>query len=150
MIEIKSIDLNEARIIIDAMVDYAAKNKPGIPMAHAVVDSAGVLVCFARMDGAAHAPRIMAENKARTVMHCKGLGDSGEIGKFVKKDFIFDLTCFVELGQMATVEGGIPIKDQNGMIIGAAAASGGLGPDDVEVVQAGLKAFDEYLKNRGE
>jgi hypothetical protein len=34
------------------------------------------------------------------------------------------------------------------MIIGAAAASGGLGPDDVEVVQAGLKAFDEYLKRR--
>jgi uncharacterized protein GlcG (DUF336 family) len=143
MINAKSIDLTEARKMVDAMIEYATVIKPGLPMAFAVVDSAGVLVCFARMDGAAAAPRIMAENKAYTVVHCKGLGTSGDVGEFVKKDFSFDLACFVEHGRLAPVEGGLPIKDSDGSIIGGIAASGRLGHEDVEVATAGLKAFEE-------
>lgn len=146
MIELKSISYSEARVMIDAMIEYSTVTKPGLPMAYAVVDVAGVLICFARADGAAKAPRIMAENKAFTVMHCKGLGTSGDVGEFVKKDFSFDLSCFVELGKLAPVEGGIPIKATDGSIIGAVAASGRLGYEDVEVAMAGIRAFEELEK----
>ena len=146
MINAKSIDLNEARAMVDAMIEFATVTKPGLPMAFAVVDRAGVLVSFARMDGTAPAPRIMAENKAFTVAHCRGLGDSGEIGEFVKKDFVFELACFVKLGRLTPVEGGLPIKDSDGSIIGAIAASGREGYEDVEVAMAGLKAFAEMRK----
>ena len=146
MLNAKSVDLTEARKMVDAMIDYATLAKPGLPMAFAVVDSAGVLVCFARMDGAAAAPRIMAENKAYTVVHCKGLGTSGDVGEFIKKDFSFDLACFVEHGKLAPVEGGLPIKDSDGSIIGGIAASGRLGHEDVEVAMAGLKTFEEMRK----
>jgi uncharacterized protein GlcG (DUF336 family) len=128
------------------MMEYATTTEPGLPMAFAIVDISGVLVAFARMDGAAKAPRIMAENKAYTVIHCAGLGTSGDVGEFVKKDFVFDLACFVETGKIAPVEGGIPIKTQDGTIIGGIAASGRLGPEDVRVAMAGLKAFEEMRK----
>ena len=146
MLNAKSVDLTEARKMVDAMIDCATLAKPGLPMAFAVVDSAGVLVCFARMDGAATGPRIMAENKAYTVVHCKGLGTSGDVGEFIKKDFSFDLACFVEHGRLTPVEGGLPIKDSDGSIIGGIAASGRLGHEDVEVATAGLKAFEEMRK----
>jgi uncharacterized protein GlcG (DUF336 family) len=146
LIQAKSIDLAEARMMIDAMLEFSTKVKPGLPMAHAVVDSAGVLVCFAKMDGAAPAPRFMAENKAFTVAHCKGLGTSEDVGNFIKKDFSYDLACFVERGRIVPVSGGIPIKDNDGSIIGGVAASGRLGEEDVEVAMAGLKALEEYRK----
>lgn len=143
MIDQKSVDLTEARVMVDAMLEYATVTEPGLPVAMAVVDSAGVLLCFARMDGAALAPRIMAENKAYTVIHCKGLGTSADVGEFIKKDFVYDMNCFTELGKIVPVEGGIPIKASDGTIIGGIAASGRLGHEDVRVVMAGLKAFEE-------
>ena len=146
MIETKSLVLEEARKIVDAMLEYTSVIKPGRPMSHAVVDSAGLLICFARMDGASAITRRMAENKAYTVVHCKGLGTSGDVGEFIKKDFSFDLACFVEHGKLAPVEGGLPIKDSDGSIIGGIAASGRLGHEDVEVAMAGLKAFEEMRK----
>ncbi|MFC1946095.1 heme-binding protein [Chloroflexota bacterium] len=143
MIKANSVSLAEARVMVDAMIDHATKEEPGLPMAFAVVDSAGVLLCFARMDGAAAAPRFMTENKAFTVVHCKGLGTSGDVGEFIKKDFSYDLACFVERGKLVPVEGGLPIKDTDGSIIGGIAASGRLGHEDVAVATAGLKAFEK-------
>ena len=66
MIEAKNIGLDEARKIIDAMLEYTTVTKPGDPMAHAVVDNSGVLVCFARMDGATAMFNAMALKKARS------------------------------------------------------------------------------------
>ena len=146
MIETKSIGLDEARKMIDAMLEFASSKKPGVPMAFAVVDSAGILVAFARMDGAAPAPRYMAENKAFTVAHCKDLGSSEDVGNFIKKDFSYDLACFVEHGRLVPVSGGLPIKTRDGAVIGAVAASGRQGFEDVEVAKAGLKAIEKILK----
>ena len=44
-----SLTLEQARKIVDAMVEYATKTKPGRGMAFAVVDECGVLIYFAKM-----------------------------------------------------------------------------------------------------
>ncbi len=143
MIKANTVDLQEARVMMDAMLEYASVTEPGLPMAMAIVDLSGVLVAFARMDGAATGPRIMAENKAFTTIQCKGLGTSEDVGKFISRDFVFDLGTFVQTGRICPVEGGFPIKDKEGNIIGGIAASGREGFEDARVVQAGLKALEK-------
>ena len=83
MIEVKSIGLEEARKIIDAMLEYSTVTKPGRPMAHAVVDRAGVLVYLARMDGTSAIVQRMAENKAYTAVMWQR--DTREISNLFKQ-----------------------------------------------------------------
>ena len=61
---LQTIEMSEARKVIDAMLEYSTVIAPGMPMAHAVVDRLGVLMCFVRMDGTNPVIRRMAENKA--------------------------------------------------------------------------------------
>jgi uncharacterized protein GlcG (DUF336 family) len=138
VIEAKSIGLEEARKVIDAMLEYSTGKKPGPPMAHAVVDRAGVLVCFARMDGAPPLVRRMAENKAYTAMIWQL--DTRDIGNIMKHPDA-SIAYFGEPDRQAVIPGGVPIKTSDGSIIGAAGSSGRTPEEDEEAALAGAKAF---------
>ena len=140
MIEVKSIGLEEARKIIDAMLEYSTVTKPGRPMAHAVVDRAGVLVYFARMDGTSAIVRRMAENKAYTAVMWQR--DTREISNLFKQGDV-SLLCFGEPDRQAAVPGGVPIRTSDGSMIGAAGSSGRTLDEDEEAALAGVKAFNE-------
>jgi uncharacterized protein GlcG (DUF336 family) len=58
----ESLGLNEARKIVDAIIEASAESE-GRPMAAAVVDRHGDLVYFARMDGASPLTVRMSINK---------------------------------------------------------------------------------------
>jgi len=134
MIEIKSLGLEEARRIVDTMLEYSSVTKPGRPMSHAVVDSAGILICFARMDGASAITRRMAENKAYTAIMWKR--DTREVAELLKnrgRDIVF----FGEPDRQAAVPGGVPIKSSDGSIAGAVGSSGRLADEDEEVALVG-------------
>jgi len=130
MIEGKSLGLEEAQRIVDAMLEYSSETKPGRPMSHAVVDSAGILIYFARMDGASAITRRMAENKAYTAIMWKR--DTREVAELLK-DRGRDIVFFGEPDRQAAVPGGVPIKLSDGSIAGAVGSSGRLADEDEEV-----------------
>jgi glc operon protein GlcG len=134
MIEGKSLGLEEAQRIVDAMLEYSSETKPGRPMSHAVVDSAGILIYFARMDGASAITRRMAENKAYTAIMWKR--DTREVAELLK-DRGRDIVFFGEPDRQAAVPGGVPIKLSDGSIAGAVGSSGRLADEDEEVALVG-------------
>ena len=139
MIKANSIGLEEARKVIDAMLEYSTVKNPGPPMAHAVVDRAGVLVCFARMDGASALVRRMAENKAYTAM-IWGM-DTRDVHNIMTSDPNVGIVYFGEHDRQAAIPGGVPITTSDGTIIGAAGSSGRDLPEDEAAAKAGVEAF---------
>ena len=141
MQEAKSLGLDEARKIVDAIIEASAKSE-GRPMAAAVVDRHGDLVCFARMDGASPLTVRMSINKASTVMDTKR--DTIVQRKFLKElDLAFYEFCSPTY---TTIPGGVLIKTKDGNIVGAVGTSGRapLVPmGDEEVARIGAKAFKE-------
>lgn len=141
MIEANSISLEEARRVIDAMLRYSTADKPGPPMAHAVVDRAGVLVCFARMDGAAPLVRRMAENKAYTAAIWQK--DTADIHNLMKSDPDVSIGYFGDLDRQAAIPGGVLIRASDGSIVGAAGSSGRDLAGDEEAARAGASVLGE-------
>ena len=147
MIETKSVGLEEAQKIIDAMLKYSSVMKTGRPMAHAVVDNAGILVAFARMDGASKIVRRMAENKAYTAMTWKR--DTREIEELIKGREKTDIIYFGEPERQAIIPGGCLLKLADGTVVGAVGSSGRTVDEDEEAALVGVEAFKKTSKGLG-
>jgi uncharacterized protein GlcG (DUF336 family) len=124
----------------DAML-AAARDRAGalgVPVNIAVLDGGGHLKAFCRMDGAVLGSIDVAVRKARTAVlfaapseavweYCKpgapapGLEQSN--------------------GGLAPFAGGVPLRGQQGEIVGAVGVSGGAVPQDAEIAQAAAAAF---------
>lgn len=123
------LSLEAARSITDRAIEKVAE--VGIPYTITVLDGSGNLVLSTRMDGAALASLESSVAKARTAIF---------FGTATK-----DLAGAVASGQpLATIEtsmrqplafvsGGVPIRDADGVVIGAVGA-GGAAPDQDHVV----------------
>jgi uncharacterized protein GlcG (DUF336 family) len=138
MATITILGLEEARKMVDAMVEFASKRK--LVMSVAAVDNTDTLVCFAKMDGASPNSAQVSINKAHTAVRMKR--DTAALADYlvnVKKD----PTWFLRWGdpRLAPIPGGVLIKSSDGSIIGAVGTSGGLAEEDEEVAQAGAKAY---------
>jgi uncharacterized protein GlcG (DUF336 family) len=144
VIEAKNIGLEEARKIIDAMLEYTTVKKPGDPMAHAVVDNSGVLVCFARMDRTCPIIRRMAENKAYTAIMWRK--DTREIFNARNTDPNMKIECFGEPDRQAVIPGGNLLKTGDGYVVGAVASSGRHFDEDEEVALIGVKTFEQLQR----
>ncbi len=105
-------------------------------MAIAVVDPAGMLVYFERMDGVQNASVEVAEDKAR----------SAALFKRPTKVFMDAVARggegirFLQLRGVVPLDGGIPLI-VDGKIIGAIGLSGGAGEQDGECAKAGAEAL---------
>jgi uncharacterized protein GlcG (DUF336 family) len=133
---IESVNLTEARRMI-AAGEMKAKEM-SIPYNIAVVDAGGNLVALVRMDGAWLGSLDIAVNKAWTARAfdmptaaLSGLTQSGQPG--------FGLNT-TNGGRVVIFGGGIPIKN-NGGVIGAVGASGGSVEQDVLVAEAALSGM---------
>jgi len=137
-----TLTLAQARKIVDAMVEYASVTKPGRGMAFAVVDEAGVLKYFARMEGATLNNRRMAENKAWTAIvwgrDTRGIKD-------MLKEAGQDIAWFGDVDRMTTIPGGNLLRAKEGYIIGAVGTSGRHEDIDEELALVGVKAYDPSL-----
>jgi uncharacterized protein GlcG (DUF336 family) len=134
------LELEEARKMVDAMVEFSSKKK--LVMSVAAVDNTDTLVCFAKMDGASPMTARICINQAHTALQMKR--DTAAIADYlanVKKD----PTWFLRWGdpRFAPIPGGVLIKSGDGSIIGAVGTSGGSAEQDEEVAQAGAKAYRE-------
>lgn len=132
--------LNEARAIVDAMLE-AATHK-GLKFAAAVVDAGGDLVHLSRMNGASALNARMSYNKAYTAT--KWQRDTKAI-----KQRLFDMSLGDERREIGwfcdplytPVWGGIVLRSKDGTMLGALGESGGTYQQDEEIGQLGAKLF---------
>src|SRR5258707_12739978 len=102
----------------------------------AVVDASGNLKAFVRMDGAWLGSIDIAIRKARTARYFDM--ETAEIGKMSQPG---QPLYGVEHsnGGLITFGGGIPVKDDDGTVIGAVGVSGSTVDNDVKVANAAVK-----------
>jgi len=136
MIERKMIGLPEAEKAVQAMVEDAAKG--GRPMSIAVVDTSGVLVSFVRMDGAGPLTARMAMNKAHTAITF-GMDTRMFFGWL--KDAGKDIAWYDD-NKLTAVFGGVVIRGEGGIPVGAIGTSGRTQDEDEELALVGKKALE--------
>lgn len=108
----------------------------GKPMCIAVVDNAGVLKAFLRMDGAPLLSVGISQDKAYTAASF-GLSTDGWYD-FIKEDPPLH-TGIVHTPRLVVFGGGYPLFE-DGQLIGGIGVSGGHYSDDMQVAQAGMAA----------
>lgn len=132
--------LQEARAIVDAMLEEASKR--GLRFSAAVVDAGGDLIHLSRMDGASALNARMSYNKAYTAT--KWRRDTKVI-----KERLFDMSLGDERREVTwfcdplytPVWGGIVLWSEDGTMLGAIGESGGTYREDEEIGQLGAKVF---------
>lgn len=109
----------------------------GVAMCIAIVDTAGNLVSFQRMDGAWLGSTDIAQRKARTSalfpMPSAALGELCQPGGPI---YGVEHTN----GGLISFGGGLPLAAAEGTVIGAVGVSGGMVDQDVAVAEAVVKA----------
>ena len=119
----------------------AAKAKAkeiGVPMNIAVVDEGANLKAFHRMDNAWLGSIDISIKKAKTARFFDM--DSGEIGKLSQPGQpLYNIEH--SNGGLNTFPGGVVLKDETGLVIGAIGVSGGTVDQDRQVAVAGAEAL---------
>jgi uncharacterized protein GlcG (DUF336 family) len=119
----------------------AAKSKAaemGIAVSVVVVDAAGHLKAFSRMDGAWLGSIDVAIKKARTSVLFEA--ETQAIWELCKPDGQARGLELTNNG-LVTFAGGIPLKREDGQLLGSIGVSGGQVAQDLEVARAGLAAL---------
>lgn len=130
------------QVISNALADQlmagavAKAEAMGVPMCIAIVDPAGVLVQFKRMDRAPLLSVGIAQDKAYTAVSF-GM-PSHEWHDFIKNDPPL-LHGIVHTPRLVVFGGGYPVK-VDGAVVGGIGISGGHYSHDMEVAQAALAA----------
>lgn len=110
----------------------------GHPMVIAIVDEAGVLKAFSRMDGAALLSVQVAQDKAYTAA---GFGiATDQWHEFIKNDPPLAAGATAGIDRLVVFGGGYAIKVDD-QVVGGIGVSGGHYSQDMEVAQAGLAAL---------
>lgn len=122
------------------VVVHASEKKAvtmGVPVCIAVVDLAGQLQAFSRMDGARPASIEIAITKARSAARrLRATGDEG-----VPDEPLSALRLALASGNSVTnIAGGLPIV-VDGQVIGGVGVSSGTAAEDLEIAQAGVDAL---------
>jgi glc operon protein GlcG len=129
-----AITLDEAKRVMAAAEAEANRNQ--WPMVIAIVDTAGRLVMFHRMDQAQNGSIVIAPEKARTAVDfkrpTKALRDAIAQGGMHLR--------LLRAPNALPMEGGVPII-RNGEIIGAIGVSGMSSDQDAQVAEAGMAAL---------
>ena len=129
-----SINLEQARRAITGAL--AEARRIGVPMAIAVVDTAGNLVAFDKMDNTQTASVAVAQDKAVSSAIYRRPTKAFQDGLAAGGNGLRILT----LRGASAVEGGIPLSE-GGRIIGAIGVSGGSAEQDGVVAAGGVAAM---------
>lgn len=116
-----------------ATAGHAAATALGVPMNITIVDAAGHLLHFTRMDDALLGSIDLAHRKAKTALLFRM--PTVTLGELSRPDGpIYGIE--VSNDGLITFGGGLPITDPDGRVIGAVGVSGGTADQDVEVARA--------------
>ena len=110
--------------------------KLGVKMNIAIVDAGGNLVAFNRMDGAWLGSVDISIKKAKTAAYFNMA--SSDIGKLSQPGGpLYNIEH--SNGGLITFPGGLPIHDNDGVLIGGIGVSGSTVENDFQVAEAGKK-----------
>ena len=130
------ISLDQAMAVIEAA--KAEAEAMDLKMDIAVVDAGGNLKAFARMDGAWLGSIDIAVKKAKTARYFDmPTGDIGELSQPGGPLYMIE----VSNDGLITFPGGLPIKGEDGTVIGAVGVSGSTVENDEAVATAGREAL---------
>lgn len=131
----QDITLDQARAAVTAAI--AKAEAIGTKMDIAIVDNGANLKAFARMDGAWLGSIDIAIKKAKTARFFDMA--TGEIGKLSQPGGpLYNIEHSND--GLITFPGGVPIKSDDGTIIGAIGVSGSTVEDDHAVAEAGAES----------
>jgi uncharacterized protein GlcG (DUF336 family) len=131
------ITTRQAQAIIAAAEDRAAAI--GVPVIIAVLDAGAHLKAFVRMDGAVLGSIDLAMKKARTAVLFNCTSDA--VWEYCKPGAPAH-GLEISNGGLAPFAGGVLLKGREGETIGAIGVSGGAVPQDLDIAQAAVAAFD--------
>jgi uncharacterized protein GlcG (DUF336 family) len=131
-----NVSLEQAQKAIQAAI--VKSTELGLKMNIAVVDAGANLVGFARMDGAWLGSVDIAIRKAKTARFFDM--NTGEIGKLSQPGGPLYNIEHSNSG-LITFPGGIPLKNKEGVIIGAIGVSGSSVENDHTVALAGIESL---------
>ena len=132
----KTLTLDVARRVAAAAETEAKRNNWAVSIA--VVDDAGHLMVFHRLDGAKLVATDIAIRKARTAVYFQGPTKSLEEEVAGGRNALLPIEGFMPL------EGGIPLM-VDGVLVGAVGVSGVTGSQDAQCAQAGANALTPRL-----
>lgn len=122
-----------ARLALDAA--EAAAQEMGLPVSIAVVDVAGNLIAFQRVNNACVTSIEAAQRKAKTAVH---LGAPTKLFEdLLQKEGMTSLLAFEFISPS---QGGVPLA-LDGIVIGGIGSSGGSGDEDEAVARAGAEGL---------
>lgn len=140
MITIQRLDLDDARLMLDAAKVKAVE--VAVPMCIAITDDAGNLIAFERMDGGKVTSTTIAIDKSYTASGAKKAtheyGDASQPGKPA-----YGISSAIG-GRLMVVGGGLPVV-VDGHCVGGIGVSSGSPAQDMEVAQAGVDALFSSL-----
>jgi uncharacterized protein GlcG (DUF336 family) len=125
--------LEAAKRIAAAAEAEARRNNWAVSIA--VVDDAGHLVAFQRMDGAKLVAIDIAMRKAKTAVFFQG--ETKNLEEEVTKG---GRTALLPIADFMPLEGGVPLMS-GGQLVGAVGVSGVTGAQDAQCAQAGAAAL---------
>lgn len=129
-----SITLTDAQRVAEAAHRHAEAQ--GYPMAIAVVDAAGHLLAFLRMDNTQLGSIAVAQQKAETAVRFRRPTRSFEAGLEAGTLGIRALS----MAGISAIDGGLPLV-REGCVVGGLGVSGMLPTQDAEVARAGVAAL---------
>jgi uncharacterized protein GlcG (DUF336 family) len=137
---IKSLNLKQAQVMVDAMVAFSKEK--GLNMSVAVVDATDTLVSFAKMDEASPLTARVSINKAHTALDARR--DTKDIVEGLKNNQK-DPYHYLKWGnpRFSPILGGVLLKTGDGSIVGAIGTSGAVATMDEEVARTGAAAYKE-------
>jgi uncharacterized protein GlcG (DUF336 family) len=137
-----SIDIETAEAVIATATAHA--EKMGVPQNIAIVDEAGHLVAFRRMDGAKFFSIEIAITKAFAASGARK--STKEIGPATQPGAPGYGAQALLGGRFTTLPGGIPLL-VSGVVVGAIGVSSGSTAEDQEVAEAAVALFNSRWGN---
>ena len=137
-----SIDIETAEAVIAAATAHA--EKMGVPQNIAIVDEAGHLVAFRRMNGAKFFSIEIAITKAFAAAGARKA--TKEIGPATQPGAPGYGAQALLNGRFTTLPGGIPLV-ASGIVVGAIGVSSGSTAEDQEVAEAAVAHFNSRWGN---
>lgn len=134
-------EISQARSDAVIAAAGAKATEIGVPMNVAVLDGAGHLKAFLRMDGALLGSIDVAMRKAKTAV-LFGMNTEA-VGEFCKPGGTSPGLESTN-GGLVVFAGGIPLRDTEGRPIGAVGVSGGSVAQDFHVAEAAAKSKEEF------
>jgi uncharacterized protein GlcG (DUF336 family) len=134
-----ALSLATAQKLVQGALDHArARNQP---LTVVVVDAGGHVLAAARMDGSPFGTFDVARGKAIASVATGGVSGAALVERYKQNPIIFGQISSLRFGgPMFPSQGSLPIF-MNGVLVGAAGASGAPSQVDEDAVRAGLKAI---------